>query len=149
MCYVHNIFTTNYRLLLVLIKTLSRTLLFCPPITATNNLSPIICYKSIVKMLWTQHFSSNICLLYYFARCKSHTKVYILLFCQVIHSFVKLKHLDPSHYVSTNLIIIRLLNICIYNQSYCRIKILSQFRLSFFNSITYTIQMHTLCYKQL
>ena len=60
-CYVHNIFTTNHRLLVVISLNLNLTLrlFFSPIIITSNNLPLKICYKNIIKMLFAYHFSKK------------------------------------------------------------------------------------------
>ena len=54
--YLHNIFTTNYRPLVVIGSNLNLILrlLFCPN---SNNMPLMICCKNVMKMLWTYHFT--------------------------------------------------------------------------------------------
>ena len=51
-CYIHNIFTTNYRWLVVIGSNLNLTLtlIFCPIITISNNLLFRICCKNVGKI---------------------------------------------------------------------------------------------------
>ena len=58
--YVHNIFITNHRWLVVIDLNLNLILrlLFCPTIITSNNLALKICCKNVVKMLWTYNFFS-------------------------------------------------------------------------------------------
>ena len=47
-CYVHNIFTINHKWQVI---SCSYKLLFCPLITTTNNLSPMICCENVVNVI--------------------------------------------------------------------------------------------------
>ena len=58
-CYIHNIFTINYKWLIIIGSNLNLTLklLLCLIITTNNNLLLKIYYKNIVNILWTYFFS--------------------------------------------------------------------------------------------
>ena len=56
--YVNNIFTTNYRQLVIISLNLNLTLrlFFAPIIIINNNLPLKICYKNVMKILWSYRF---------------------------------------------------------------------------------------------
>ena len=75
--YVHNIFTINHRWLAIISYNLnlSLKLLFAPPITPYNNLPLKICCESVMKMLWTQHFSMLIYVTYKHTQPRTHNQM--------------------------------------------------------------------------